>query len=515
MDIRAAMVEYALLKNGEQVELVGDPERPVSCVRAYRRGVHEEGVLYVSFEKPDGKRIAGSGSMSVIQWKTDSRQDRSKPSDRTEKLASCIEAAYDALRLIDSWESQLKDALLKGVSLDEFLEIGQQMFSCPMAYFDRNLIVLAATKGYWEHTAPIDTADAVIAVEGQIPPSRAIDLVEDLDYLHAAEKREGFYYEDTRQRMHYGINTFDENEYLARLVFPLLIGERELHRGEEQLIDRYHRYLDDLHLRYAGNASVVSSQNDSLHALVRASTMTDEVPDRGEAAAVVASHGWSLDDDFVIAKLVFFEGVHWDSVSLYLCALLERMMGASCALPFDQQIVWMANLTRAARMNETKQQVTQRFVGSLVDLLRNYACKAGISNAFSDFAEARDFYLEAEYALEFGQVRDPHYWYYWFKDYVFDFLLVRGVADFSPEQVCHPALAMLLAEDARNGTEYARTLVCYLRNSQNTTHAANELFIHRTSFMRRMAQLEKLVNVDLSDSDQVLHLLLSAKLLGM
>ena len=123
--------------------------------------------------------------------------------------------------------------------------------------------------------------------------------------------------------------------------------------------------------------------------------------------------------------------------------------------------------------------------------------------------------MEAEYALDIGQTRDPHYWYYRFSDYSFDYLLSRSTEDLPAELLCHPALATLRTYDTAHGTEYARTLICFLRNSQNTTHAANELFIHRTSFMRRMAQIQNLAGIDLDDPDEVLYLLLSAKLLGM
>ena len=72
-----------------------------------------------------------------------------------------------------------------------------------------------------------------------------------------------------------------------------------------------------------------------------------------------------------------------------------------------------------------------------------------------------------------------------------------------------------MRHDGQHGTEYAKTLICFLRNSQNTTNSANELFIHRTSFMRRMTQMEKIVNLNLDDPDEVLYLLLSAKLLRL
>lgn len=152
---------------------------------------------------------------------------------------------------------------------------------------------------------------------------------------------------------------------------------------------------------------------------------------------------------------------------------------------------------------------------TLVSILRSYACKAGISDVFTDFSNARDAFKQADLALEIGQARDPHYWYFSFRDYAFDYLLTKCSEDLSPIQVCHPALEALIQHDEQQGTEYAKTLICFLRNSQNTTNSANELFIHRTSFMRRMAQMEKIANFDLDDPDEVLHLLLSAKLLRL
>ena len=361
----------------------------------------------------------------------------------------------------------------------------------------------------------LDGAGTGAFVEGQMPFDRAADLVEDVDYLNAAKIQDGFYYEDAHNRMYYGLNTFDGGEYLARLVLALPVGSRRMHRGEEQLATCFHAYLDKLHLRFAGHAGVVLTQNDSLHALVRQSLTQSASPLLEETESILASFGWSSGDEYVIAKLVFFEGVHWDSVSLYLCGLLERMMSASCAFPGERHIVWLVNLTHSAAGGEARDGVSRCFVDSLVTVLRTYACKAGVSDTFARFGDIRGYHLETEHALALGQVRDPHYWYYRFSDYAFDYLVAKCAEELAPNQVCHPGLARLAAYDAEHATDYARTLVCYLRNSQNTTHAARDLFIHRTSFMRCMAQIEKLAAVDLGDPDEVLHLLLSAKLIGL
>ena len=502
MDVTAAMVEFVLRKHGIDAHVLGDTDCTVKRICAYRAGAREADVLYVAGDPAPRKKPTAKDGYAILR------------ADSTDALP-LLEEACAALREIDRWDARLKDGLLNRAPLAEFIRIGTDMLACPIAYFDRNLITLASSDDYWKLDEDTSPSDGSLHVTGQMPSSRAVDLIDDLDYLNAAEKQGPFYYENAQNRIFLGINTFDDGEYLARLVLALPTGQTSLHPGEEQLAVHYHRYLDDLYLLYAGNVDVVSSQNDALHVLARASLLEGKTPPAAETTSILQSYGWGRRDRFVVAKLVFFEGVHWDTISLYLCGLLERAVNASCAFPIDRQIIWLVNLTRSMKSAETRTQQLERITDTLVSIIRDYACKTGISDEFSTLNRAHDYYLEAEHALAIGQVRDPHYWYYRFSDYTFDYLLGKSTEELPAELLCHPALKALADYDAEHGTEYARTLVCFLRNSQNTTHAADALFIHRTSFMRRMAQIQNLVGIDLDDSDEVLYLLLSAKLMGM
>ena len=483
MNVTAAMIEFALRMRGIDAQVSGKPDCEIRRICLSRKGNRELGALYVESGSASHRKPVEKDGYAVL------RAD-------TEGVEELVESAWDAIRSLDAWDAKLKDALLNRISLDEFIRLGCEMLSCPIAYFDRNLITLASSDDYWAQNSVKDVGG--LRVSGQMPSNRAVDLVEDLDYLDAASKLEPFYYENARNRMFLGINTFDEGEYLARLVLALPTGQTRLHPGEEQLAAHYHRYLDDLYLHFGGNVDVVSSQNDALHVLARASLLEGQTTSAAETASVLRSYGWNERDSFIVVKLVFFEGVHWDTISLYLCGLLERAVSASCAFPVDRQIIWLVNLTRSAKPGKAHAQQMERITEALVSIMRDYACKAGISDEFATLAHARDFYLEAEQALAIGQVRDPHYWYYRFSDYTFDYLLAKSTEELPGNLLCHPALSKLRDYDARHATEYARTLICFLRNSQNTTHAADELFIHRTSFMRRMAQINKLINAALT-----------------
>ena len=75
------------------------------------------------------------------------------------------------------------------------------------------------------------------------------------------------------------------------------------------------------------------------------------------------------------------------------------------------------------------------------------------------------------------------------------------------------AVIKLRDYDKEHKTEYFDTLRTYITCQMNAVKAAKELFIHRSTFLYRMAHIKELVDIDLEDSDQLLYLLLTYKLL--
>ena len=55
----------------------------------------------------------------------------------------------------------------------------------------------------------------------------------------------------------------------------------------------------------------------------------------------------------------------------------------------------------------------------------------------------------------------------------------------------------LLEHDQKKGTEYIKTLDVYLQNEMSITKTAEALFIHRTSLMKRLDKLIRLLDDDL------------------
>lgn len=115
-------------------------------------------------------------------------------------------------------------------------------------------------------------------------------------------------------------------------------------------------------------------------------------------------------------------------------------------------------------------------------------------------------------ALRIGHQKQPYFWYYLFDDYRLTYMLEKAKEELPASMLCHPAIQQLRSYDHANDTELAETLQAYLQCNLNMTAAAERLYIHRTTFCRRMNHIRKLTCLDFSDPDTTPTLLLSYRL---
>ncbi len=82
----------------------------------------------------------------------------------------------------------------------------------------------------------------------------------------------------------------------------------------------------------------------------------------------------------------------------------------------------------------------------------------------------------------------------------------------SPDFLSHPAKEMLDDYDREHHTELSKTLQAYLDHDRNMTTAADAIFVHRTTFCRRMDHIRKMTGIDLEDTDTLILLELSYRM---
>lgn len=221
----------------------------------------------------------------------------------------------------------------------------------------------------------------------------------------------------------------------------------------------------------------------------------------------LSMYNWHRNDEYQLIVLQIFGVREFEQGAPYLCQQLERMFEYSCTFRTDREIIWIINCTREKKC--TKEDFSSR----VTYLIRDFGCKAGLSNRFHDFTLLSNYRRQADIALEIGNKKDSYRWLYTFKEYTLDYMMNQATVLFSPEQLAHEGLQKLQEYDDEHETEFVKTLYYYIIHQFNASVAAQKLYIHRTTFIRRMERIEGLVSIKMDDPDELLHILLSYKLL--
>lgn len=79
------------------------------------------------------------------------------------------------------------------------------------------------------------------------------------------------------------------------------------------------------------------------------------------------------------------------------------------------------------------------------------------------------------------------------------FKLYFDVPDPERWAFCKEQIGLLLAEDARSNSSLVNTLLYYLRNGCNASHAASQLFIHKNTLSYRLNRIQGILGVDLNN----------------
>ncbi len=145
----------------------------------------------------------------------------------------------------------------------------------------------------------------------------------------------------------------------------------------------------------------------------------------------------------------------------------------------------------------------------LVYFLREYVCKAGISNVFTDLSLLPLYIRQAKDAIRLGEKRDEMFWYYRFGNYSYESILEKSTADYPVEDMIHPALKLLLKRDEEKESDLFHTLKVYLKLKCNGLGTARELNIHRTTFLYRMKLIQEITGINPDHPDLYAWLLVS------
>ncbi len=396
-----------------------------------------------------------------------------------------------------SWDARFTEAILHREDAQTVMAWGYRMLEWEYAVIDRDFVNIYQTDNY--RSFPGKRYE-------RVPPEIEQDLLMQSSFHAAGELKESFYYYEAVYGNHFLCrNVFMNGRYFARIVMDVGSEESVISIGARELFDVFADHLEEL-VNY--NSYMFGNPvRDRLHMLVWDSASGAEST-LSFRSSVLERAGWRNEDTYEVIWLRFYDEERWktqlDTTLPYLIRELEGQWRQSCAVAFGQGILWVMNISLTEK-NEDVHSFHQR----LAFFVRDHVCNAGVSPYFHDFSLIPYAVRAAEAALRIGQAKQPHFWYFLFDDYRREYMLEKIREELPVSMLCHPAIERLAAYDREHKTELAKTLQTYLSCSLNMTAAAEKLYIHRTTFCRRMDHIRQLVDINITDPNIILELLIS------
>ncbi|MCH1984510.1 helix-turn-helix domain-containing protein [Ruminococcus sp. OA3] len=373
----------------------------------------------------------------------------------------------------------------------ELFDTASRLTNMEMALIDADYHYLVTTKDFYKVS--------------NFPQTSSMTWEQVTEYNQEKEFKEAFslhgvqnYSSGNPDQLLYYINIFLNRRYCARLVAKFK--KLTFFDGKLSVIEA----LGDSITHAFSVESSSSPYSDSRHSLYRIVNhiIQGTVEDMHRYTAVLSSYGWEKEHRYQVIKFKFLEEDHFTISFDFIRMQVEALLKNSCFISNAAGIFCVRNLS----LPGSEEPLPDNFKVFLRDTL----CKIGISNPFTHIYDIQTFCSEADTALSIGDKRAPSFWYYYFSDFIYDYLKSQCVSQYPASELCHPAIRILKQYDTLHPHScLILTLKALIEHKFNTSHTAEALFIHRTTCIYRLNKIIELTGIDFQNMKQLTHLMIS------
>ena len=433
----------------------------------------------------------------ITEWKKEDNQmvAPDSPYIRLNETVSATETLNTLQRIFDhcdDWTDQLNTLILQSGSIQRALKLSAEMLGNP-------LVVM--------------TMDFTLTAEGRIGTATKgnqlfTDQIVNLEYMNAFIQDESYKKSLTAEapvllpafingcRM-ISMNLWTKGEVTHRVV--ALESHKKLSEGDKCILGTLASYLEYILLHEPS-----FQEKDDLDDVCR-TIVTDRTADYLTMSNRLAALGWSSRHEYFCLVLQTAGGDK-EHASGTICKYLKKQFPHSTSFQVHQEIVCFFNLTK---IGQTEEEVE----ASLIYFIRDSYLKAGYSRTMEGHMNLRRQYLQAKIALDVGSRKKPYVWIHKLDQMVLTYIMEQTTKTLPATMLCHEGLLELKKLDEVHHSEYMLTLRTYLEQNLNATQTANEMFIHRSTFLYRLEKIKAVLQSSLEDPDEIFYLNLSLRLL--
>lgn len=405
------------------------------------------------------------------------------------EVLNTIQRIYDRC---DDWVDQLNTLVLQSGSIQRALKLSAEMFENPIVVMGMDFTLTAESR-----------------VGGMNAETKLFkDQLVNLEYMNAFIQDETYKKSlDSEVPMMLpafingcrmlSMNLWTKGEATHRVV--VLESHKKLTDGDKCLLFQLASYLEYIILHEPS-----FQEKDDLDDVCRI-IITDRTADYLTMSNRLSALGWSPRQDYFCLVLQTAGGDKEHTVGT-ICKYIKKQFPNSSSFQVHQEIVCFFNLSKAGQSEE-------EIEAELIYFIRDSYLKAGYSRSMTGHMNLRRQYLQAKIALEVGSRKKPYVWIHKFDQIVLTYILEQTTKKLPASMLCHERLLELKKLDEIHHSEYMLTLRTYLEQNLNATQTANEMFIHRSTFLYRLEKIKAVLQSGLEDPDEIFYLNLSLRLL--
>lgn len=409
--------------------------------------------------------------------------------DSTVSVFNAVQEVYNRLEL---WEQRLRDALEKDVDFDirEILHLGTELLERRINVVDHALMSLFSSE-----ICP-DACGSARIIISQEPRSMSVEYNEKIKNVCRLERVITVPY--TTALISESGSSYCNNLYpMGQFAGCVSISEGGIPFREDEypLMDMFFSFFQKAFLKHLRTYGQTENPTvDTLRKLFRRENLRPE-----EQGLLCLSQG----ERWVCFKLKERRGEKTLPPE-YMYAMLNTLLPKSvCAVLLHNEV--------AGLLRFRDEEDAFRGQDSFSELLRRMGYYGGISNPFTDLCHLDDYLLQAAYSVE--NSRDSGEDLHFFRDHALDYMLFSCIGEVRAETLFSQGLRAMLEHDRRKSGEYIKTLDTYLQNEMSVTKTAKALYIHRSSLLKRLDSIQRLLGDDLSNPEHRLYYRLCLSLL--
>lgn len=141
---------------------------------------------------------------------------------------------------------------------------------------------------------------------------------------------------------------------------------------------------------------------------------------------------------------------------------------------------------------------------TFVDLIRRMGYRCSVSLPFRNYRSIHHYLPQADFVLDYAEAQAETD-VACFDHYQLDYMLHNCFGKIPFDILCSEGLKTLIDYDKQRNAGLLKTLNTYLLNEGSLSKTSSDLYIHRTSLLKRLDKIKKLTDCDLEDPDTRLY----------